>query len=138
MGTCDALLHVSNVLQQALDRGYDARVVQIDFSAAFDRESHSGLLYKLHSVGVGGPLLSVLEEFLLNRRMRVVVDGSSSGFSDIISGVPQGSVLGPLLFNLCTADLFNTVENLLVGYADDSTLIAISEKPMHRIEVSDS
>ena len=58
MGTCDALLCVSHMLQSALESVQEARIVQIEFSAAFDRVNHRGILYKLGSVGVGGSVLS--------------------------------------------------------------------------------
>ena len=66
LGTCDALLCVSHTLQSALESEQEARIVQIDFSAAFDRVSHQGILYKLSSVGIGGCVLSVLMQFLSN------------------------------------------------------------------------
>ena len=66
LGTYDALLCVSHTLQNALENGQEARIVQIDFSAAFDRVNHLGILYKLCSVGIGGSVLSVLTEFLSN------------------------------------------------------------------------
>ena len=64
LGTCDALPCVSYSLQSALESGQEARIVQIDFSAAFDRVNHLGVLYKLCSVGIGGSVLSILIEFL--------------------------------------------------------------------------
>ena len=64
-------------------------IVQLDFSAAFDRVSHSGLLFKLKSIGEGGSVLSICREFLSNRRQRVVVDGATSEWVPIVSGVPQ-------------------------------------------------
>ena len=64
LGTCDALLCVSHTLQCALESGPEARIVQIDFSAAFDRVIHLGILYKLCSVGNGGSVLSILTQFL--------------------------------------------------------------------------
>ena len=67
LGTCDALLCVSHTLQSALENGQGARIVQIDFSAAFDWVNHLGILYKLCSVGIGGYVLSILTEFLSNR-----------------------------------------------------------------------
>ena len=100
--------------------------------------NHEGLLYKLRSNGIGGSVFSVIQEFLSNRRQCVSVDGSLSDFVDVVSGVPQGSVLGPLLFILFTADLFSVTNNLLVGYADDATLISVAKRPSDRIAVSHS
>ena len=60
LGTCDALLCVAHTLQSALEMGQEDRIVQIDFSAAFDRVNHEGIIFKLCSVGVGGSVLSVL------------------------------------------------------------------------------
>ena len=73
--------------------------MQLDFSAAFDRVSHSDLLFKLKSIDVGGSVLSICREFLSKRRQRVVVDGAANEW-------PQGSVLGHLLFNLYTSEMF--------------------------------
>ena len=137
-GTCDALLDICSISQAALDRGEEVRLVQIDFSAAFDRVSHLGLLYKLQEVGVDGSLFNVIREFLTDRKQRVVVDGVSSGDIDIVSGVPQGSVLGPLLFLLYTSELSYILENTLIGYADDSTLIVTVPNPGHRLTISAS
>ena len=67
LGTCDALLCMSHTLQSALENGQEARIVQIDFSAAFDEVNHLGILYKLCSVGIKGSVLSILTEFLSNR-----------------------------------------------------------------------
>ena len=78
LGACDALLCVSHTLQSALERGQEARIIQIDFSAAFDRVNHQGILYKLSSVGIGGSVLSVLTQFLSNRSQYVLVDGCRS------------------------------------------------------------
>ena len=64
LGTCDALLCVSHTLQRALGSGQEARIVQIDFRAPFDRINHQGILCKLYSVGIGGFVLSILTQFL--------------------------------------------------------------------------
>ena len=93
--------------------GQEASIVQFDFSAPFDRVYHQGILFKLCSVGVGGSVLSALTEFLSNRSPYVVVDGCRSKLVNVVSRVPQGSVLGPLLFHLYTAQLFSVMENKL-------------------------
>ena len=113
--------------------GQEARIVHIDFSAAFDRVNHEGILFKLCSVGVGGSVLSVLTQFLSNRSQYVVVDGCPSKLVNVVSGMPQGSVLGPQFFLFYTAELFSIVENKLYGYADDSTLVAVVLSPGERV-----
>ena len=125
LGTCDALLCVSHTLQCALERGQEARIVQIDFRAAFDRVNHRGILYNLCSVGIGGSVLSTLTQFLSDRSQHVLVDGCRSKPVNVLSGVPQGSVLDPFLFLLYTSELFSILENKLISYADDSTLISL-------------
>ena len=70
LGTCNALLCVSHTLQSALESGQEAQIVQIDFSAAFDRVNHLSIIYKLcsdSSVGIGGSVLSILTKFLSKR-----------------------------------------------------------------------
>ena len=76
------------------------RLVQLDFSAAFDRVSYSDLLYKRMSIGVGGQFLFIVSEFLSDRRQRVRLEGKFIALVDVVSGVPQDSVLGRLLFIL--------------------------------------
>ena len=92
LGTCDALLCVAHTLQNALEMGQEARIVQIDFSAASDRVNHQGILFKLRSVGVGISVPSVLTQFISNRSQYVVVNGCRSKLVNVVSGVPQGSV----------------------------------------------
>ena len=83
-------------------------------------------------------MLSVLIQFLSNRSQYVVVDGYRSKLVNVVSEVPQGSVLGPQLFLLYTAELFSIVENKLYGYADHSTLVAVVLFPGERVAVSES
>ena len=92
------MLTFSYHLQVAQDRGIERRLVQLDFSAAFDRMSHRGLLYKLKTIDVEGKFLFIVSEFFSDRKQRVRLDGKVSASVNIISGVPQGSDLEPLLF----------------------------------------
>ena len=87
LGNCDALLCMLHTLQSALESGQEARIVQIDFSAAFDRVNHQGILYKLCSLSIGGSVLSILTEFLSDRSQHVMVDGCRSKLVNIVSGV---------------------------------------------------
>ena len=131
---------MAHTLQSALETGREARIVQIDFSAAFDRVNHQGILFKLCSVGVEGSMLSVLTLFLSNRSLsqHVVVDGSRSKLVKVVSEVPRGSVFGPQLFFLYTAELFSIVENKLYGYTDDSTLESDVPSPGELVAVTES
>ena len=112
--------------------------MQIDFSTAFDRVNHLGILYNLCSVGIGGSGLSILTQFQSNLLRQVMVDGCRSKQVNVESGVPQGNVLGPLLFRLYTLELFSILENNLIGYADESTLMAVVPSPGVRVAVSES
>ena len=79
---------MSHTLQSALESGQEARIVLIDFSAAFDRVNHQSILYKLCSVGVGGSVLSILTQFLSNQSQHVMVDSCRSKLVYVVSGVP--------------------------------------------------
>ena len=122
LGTCNDRLYVSHILQSTLKSGQEARILQIDFSASFDRVNHLGILYKLCSMGIGGSVLSILTQFLSNRLQHVMVVVCRSQLVNVVSGVPQGGVLGQLLFLLYTLELFSSLGNKLICYADDSTL----------------
>ena len=83
-------------------------------------------------IGVDGSVLSICREFLSNRRQRVVVDGTLSEWIPIVSGVRQGSVLGPLLFILYTSEMFELEGNRLHGSANNFTLLAVVRNPVDR------
>ena len=105
LGICAALLFVSHALQSALESGQEAKIMLIDFSVAFDRVNHQGILYRLCSVGIGGSVLSILTQSLLNRSQHLMVDGCRSRLVDVISGLPQGS-FWTSYYSFCTLQSF--------------------------------
>ena len=93
----------------------------LDISKAFDKVWHAGL-HKFKSYGISGQIFSLISSFLSNRRLRVVLDGTSSQEYPVNAGVPQGSILGPTLFLLYINDLPDDVICDIAIYADDTTL----------------
>ena len=98
----------------------------LDFSKAFDKVSHKLLLLKLKFYGITGKIINWIESFLSNRKQQVVCEGSTSEAASVTSGVPQGSVLGPLLFLAFINDLPNSIESTCHLFADDCLLIELS------------
>jgi len=107
---------------KALDEGYGLDVVYLDYRKAFDSVPHRRLLEKLKGVGINGKLLLWLEDFLVSRTMKVGVRGTFSQLHAVLSGVPQGSVLGPLLFILFVNELPTWIVNEMKIFADDTKL----------------
>ena len=92
-------------------------------SKAFDRVWHHGLIYKLKKWGITGPLLSWIKDYLSNRYQRVIIDGQNSNWNEIGAGVPQGSVLGPLLFLVFINDIVYVIKHCKIRiFADDTCL----------------
>ena len=89
-------------------------------------------------MGIAGSVLSIFTQFLSNRSQQVMVDGCRSKLVNVVSGVPQGSFLGPLLFLLYTSELFSILKNKPISYADDSTLMAVVPSPGVRVAVAES
>ena len=94
----------------------------LDFAKAFDTVAHERLLAKIHSYGITGSLYKWIESFLKGRTQRVVVEGESSAEARVKSGVPQGSVLGPLLFLISINDLAENTTSTVRLFADDCVM----------------
>ena len=108
----------------------EVRAIFLDISKAFDKVWHDGLIFKLKQNGVSGTLLKLLQNYLINRKQRVIHNGSSSDFSAIESGVPQGSVLGPLIFLIYINDLEKDIKSNINFFADDTMLFSIVKDPI--------
>ena len=102
----------------------------IDLSKAFNSINHNLLLKKLHAYGVQGVELAWFSNYLTERKQRVVMNGVPSQWTEISTGIPQGSILGPLLFVIFVNDLPSVVEECTVNlYADDTALYSVHSDP---------
>ena len=115
------LIDIYHNVCQAINNQY-ACMVFCDVSKAFDRVWHKGLIFKLKQLGIDGDLLEWISNYLDNRQQRVVLKSSMSSFKSTNAGVPQGSVLGPMLFLVYVNDISESLLSLTRLFADDSSL----------------
>ena len=117
--------------RRALDEKKDVSVAAIDLSKAFDRICHNLLLAKLKPQGKQEPALQIITSYFDNLKQRVIWNDSCSNWSPPRCGVPQGSLLSPLLFNIFMTDMNETVPvSSLSRYADDTTQYAADNSPI--------
>ena len=98
-------------------------------TSSFDKVWHEGSIFKLERIGISGNLLSLLKSFLNNRFQRVVLNGQCSNWSSVLAGVPQGSILGPLLFLININDLPDALKTSVKFFADDTSLFSTVYHP---------
>ena len=99
--------------------------VFLDISKAFDKVWHKGIIFKLKKNGISGKLLSILSDFLKDRKQRVTLNGQVSSWTGVNAGVPQGSILGPLLFLVYINDLADDLSSKANLFADDTSLFSV-------------
>ena len=116
------LLEVMNDWAEAAEAETPVDVIYLDYRKAYDSVPHKRLLVKLQACGIKGKLLRWIENFLTEREQQVVVNGTKSDPSAVISGIPQGSMLGPLLFLIYVNDLPEMVNSVIKLFADDTKL----------------
>ena len=109
----------------------EVRGLFLDISKAFDRVWHLGLLYKIKNFGINGKFFDLIESFLSERYQQVTINGQSSNWLPIKAGVPQGSILGPLLFLIFINDLPDGLQSNVKLFADDTALFSKVDSPIH-------
>ena len=115
------MLYSINYNYYYLQKGDNSDVIYLDYAKAFDKVDHEILLKKLYSYGIKGKFYDWIKDFLTDRFQTVCVDGHCSFLARVISGVPQGSVLGPILFIIFINDLDDAVLDSILGkFADDT------------------
>ena len=121
------LLTTLNDFSKTLNKSEQTDAVLLDFSKAFDKVDHKILLAKLKAIGIQGPLLNWMSSFLTNRLQYVLVDGAISKPCKVLSGVPQGTVLGPLFFLIYINDIQDNLSpgTILRLFADDNLLYRV-------------
>ena len=124
--SCDTnLLETLDIITETLNRGFSVDLAFLDFAKAFDKVSHSGLLVKLEAFGFDQLIIKWVEAFLNDRRQRVVLGDVMSSWEAVMSGIGQGTSIGPLLFIIFINDMTTKFKHPCKLFADDSKLISV-------------
>ena len=119
------LLSINHEILNAFDKGLEVRGIFLDVSKVFGRVWHDGLSFKLRQSGISGDITKTLQDFVRNRKERVVLNGQCSFCTDANAGIPQGSILWPSLFLICINDLSDSLKSECKLFADDTSLFPV-------------
>ena len=134
------LLHVLKEWSKALDYHENIDVIYLDFRKAFYTVAHTRLANKLYAYGIRGNILNWINSFLKDRKQKVMINSEGSEWSDVLSELPQGNVLGPALFlvHVFINDLPDSITNFVKIFADDtkvySTISTISDSDVNKLQ----
>ena len=120
--TVNQLLKTVRQIYQDINVAKDTCLVFLDISKAFDKVWHEGLLFKIKRLGMTGKLLGSLKDYITDRHQKVALNGVSSNLRFLISGVPQGSILGQLLFLIYVNDITEKMECTMNLFVDDTSI----------------
>ena len=120
-----------------VDEGSPVDIIYLDFKKAFDKVPHQRLLLKLKAHSIGNGMINWIEKWLIDRRQRVVVDGEVSNWKSVLSGVPQGSVLGPILILIYINDLDDDITSKVLKFADDTKVFKEIKSDANRQHLQD-
>lgn len=128
--TVSNLIIFNDFITEAMDKGHQVDVVYTDYSKAFDKIDHNILLLKLFKSGIHGDLLRWFSSYIDNRSQAVVLHNYSSNWTRVLSGIPQGSLIGPLLFNIYVNDIESCLQTSnLLCFADDMKIYSSISSP---------
>ena len=126
------LLSITHKVYSSFDECLEVRSIFLDIAKAFDKVWHDGIIFKLTQNGISGNLLNLLCDFLNERKQRVILNGQFSTWKNVSTGVPQGSILGPLLFLIYINDMTEGLSTNAKLFADDTSLFSV----IHDIQTS--
>ena len=136
LNTTTQLLHVVHNAGKAINESKNLNMISFDFAKAFDKVWHAGLVFKLKSFGITGPLLDWLMDYLKDRLQRISIDGIYSIWELIKTGVPQGSVLGHLLFIIYINDIVENIKSGIKLFANNTSLYITIDDNLTKQQIS--